>query len=77
MINDKDGFKKICKVSDLREKEGKRFLVDDVDIAVFKVDGNIYALPSDAPRVLRVNTKLGTLDLIGPSFEGGNKWQNG
>jgi NAD(P)H-dependent nitrite reductase small subunit len=44
MINDKDGFKKICKVSDLREKEGKRFLVDDVDIAVFKVDGNIYAL---------------------------------
>ena len=44
MINELEGFHKICKLSGLQEKTGKRFFVDDVDIAVFKVDGKIYAL---------------------------------
>jgi nitrite reductase/ring-hydroxylating ferredoxin subunit len=39
-----EGFKKICKVFELKEKTGKRFFVDDVDVAVYKVEGNIYAL---------------------------------
>lgn len=39
-----DGFFKICRYSDLTEKIGKRFFVNDVDVAVFKVDGDIYAL---------------------------------
>ena len=42
-------FKKICKVDDLREKVGKRFFVDDVEVAVFKVDGKIYALNNICP----------------------------
>jgi nitrite reductase/ring-hydroxylating ferredoxin subunit len=44
MITEKDGFFKVCKYSDLKEKIGQRFFVDDVDIALFKVDGIVYAL---------------------------------
>ncbi len=43
-MNELDGFFKVCKYSDLKEKIGKRFFVNDVDIAVFKVDGEVYAL---------------------------------
>jgi len=39
-----DGFVKVCKDSELKEKIGRRFFVDDVDVALFKVDGQIYAL---------------------------------
>ena len=39
-----DGFIKVCKNSDLKEKIGRHFFVDDVDVALFKVDGQIYAL---------------------------------
>jgi 3-phenylpropionate/trans-cinnamate dioxygenase ferredoxin subunit len=44
-----EGFTRICKLSDLKEKLGKRFFVDDIDIAVFKVDGNVYALSNICP----------------------------
>jgi nitrite reductase/ring-hydroxylating ferredoxin subunit len=43
-MNELDGFYKVCKYSDLKEKIGQRFFVNDVDIAVFKVDGEVYAL---------------------------------
>lgn len=39
-----DGFSKVCKVNDLIEKIGQRFFIDDVDVALFKVDGEVYAL---------------------------------
>lgn len=39
----------MCKVSDLKEKTGRRFMVDDVEVAVFKVDGKIYALSNICP----------------------------
>jgi nitrite reductase/ring-hydroxylating ferredoxin subunit len=44
MMNESDGFFKVCKFSDLKEKTGKRFFVNDVDVALFKVDGEIHAL---------------------------------
>jgi 3-phenylpropionate/trans-cinnamate dioxygenase ferredoxin subunit len=44
-----NGFYKICKLGDLKEKEGRRFLVEDLDIALFKVDGRIYALNNICP----------------------------
>lgn len=43
-MKEPNGFSKVCKYSDLKEKLGKRFIVDDVDVALFKVDGKIYAL---------------------------------
>ncbi len=39
-----EGFYKICKYSELKEKIGRRFFVNDVDVALFKVDGEVYAL---------------------------------
>ncbi|MEW6654466.1 MAG: Rieske 2Fe-2S domain-containing protein [Bacteroidota bacterium] len=39
-----EGFSKVCKVNDLKEKFGQRFFVDDVDVALFKVEGEIFAL---------------------------------
>lgn len=42
-------FFKVCAVDDLREKVGSKFFIDDVEIAVFKVDGKIYALSNICP----------------------------
>jgi nitrite reductase/ring-hydroxylating ferredoxin subunit len=44
-----DGYKKICKVSELKENQGKRFLVNDVDVAAFKVNGEIFILNNVCP----------------------------
>ena len=44
MTMSENSFVKICKYSDLKEKQGRRFFVDDVDVAVFRVDGEVYAL---------------------------------
>jgi NAD(P)H-dependent nitrite reductase small subunit len=48
-MNELNGYSKICKLSDLKEKTGKRFIIDDVDIAVFKVDGAVFALSNICP----------------------------
>ena len=42
-------FTKICKVSELKENQGKRFLINDVDIAVFKVNDGIFVLGNVCP----------------------------
>ncbi len=47
--NDLEGFQKVCNVNELLEKAGKRFIVNDVEVAVFKVDGKIYALSNICP----------------------------
>jgi len=43
------GFERVCSVADLEEKIGKRFMINDVDLAVFKVDGDVYALSNVCP----------------------------
>lgn len=48
-MNQLEEFVKICKVNDLKENIGKRFLVDDVEVAVFKVNGEVYALSNICP----------------------------
>ncbi|MCX7797699.1 MAG: nitrite reductase small subunit NirD [Melioribacter sp.] len=42
-------FIEICRIEDLKEKVGKQFFVEDLEIAVFKVDGQIYALSNICP----------------------------
>lgn len=42
-------FKKICKLDDLKENQGRRFMIDDVDVALFKVKGKIFALSNICP----------------------------
>ncbi len=44
-----EGFAKACKLNDLKEKSGKRVMIDDVDVAIFKVDGKVYALQNVCP----------------------------
>ncbi len=40
---------KICKVSELIENQGKRFLINDVDVAVFKVNGEVFIVGNTCP----------------------------
>jgi len=44
-----NGYTKVCKVSELKENQGKRFLINDVDIAVFKVNEEIFILNNTCP----------------------------
>ncbi len=41
------------------------------------VDGKIYAIPGMAPRVLRIDPKTDTVELVGPEFKGQFKWLRG
>lgn len=43
-MNIPDGFKKICKLSDLKENIGQRFFIEDVDVAVFRNGEEVFAL---------------------------------
>jgi nitrite reductase/ring-hydroxylating ferredoxin subunit len=45
----KDGYKKLCNISDLKEKQGKRFIVDEMEIATFKIDNEIFAINNICP----------------------------
>lgn len=42
-------FTKICSVYDIEEDTGKRFIINETEIAVFKSDGNIFALSNICP----------------------------
>ena len=44
-----DGFTKVCTLDSLKEKTGKRFLIDDVEVAVFKIDEEVYAVSNICP----------------------------
>ena len=43
------GYIKLCREELLKENEGKRFLVEDTEVALFKVCGEIYALGNICP----------------------------
>ena len=44
-----NGFKQICKLSELLNGRGKRFIVNDKEVAVFKVDDELFALYNVCP----------------------------
>ncbi len=44
-----ENYTKLCKVSDLQDRKGQRFIVDDTEVALFKVDNEIYALSNICP----------------------------
>ena len=48
-MNELEGYSKICQLSDLKEKLGNRYFINDVDIAVFKVYGEVFALSNICP----------------------------
>ena len=42
-------FQCVCAFDELKEGCGKRFIIDDVEVALFKVKGKIYALSNICP----------------------------
>ena len=42
-------FTNICSVHDIEEDDGKRFIINETEIAVFKSNGNIFALSNICP----------------------------
>ncbi len=44
-----DNYFKVCNIAELKESQGERFLVNDTDIALFKIDGKIYAVNNVCP----------------------------
>ena len=42
----------ICDIEDLVENKGSRFYINDTDIAVFKVNNNVYVLSNICPHQL-------------------------
>jgi len=49
MNSENKEFTKICSLKDLRENTGKRFFVDDNEIAVFLKNGEVFALSNHCP----------------------------
>ncbi|MCX7877221.1 MAG: Rieske (2Fe-2S) protein [Ignavibacteria bacterium] len=44
------GFEKICRLSDLPERRGRKFTIEgDTDIAVFKIQGEVFAVSNICP----------------------------
>ncbi len=43
-LTNKEEYNFVCSIKDLKNEEGKRFIIDDTEIAVFKVNGEVYAL---------------------------------
>lgn len=44
-----EGFTKVCSLDELSENVGKRFYIDDTDIAVYKHKGQVYAVNNICP----------------------------
>jgi NAD(P)H-dependent nitrite reductase small subunit len=44
-----DVYTKICTVSEIKENHGKRFLINDVELAVFKVNDEIFIVSNVCP----------------------------
>ena len=44
-----NGYVYICEEKMLKDSEGQRFYVNDTDIALFKVDGNVFAVSNVCP----------------------------
>ncbi len=44
-----DGFKRACKLNELKNKIGKKFLIDDEQVAIFKIDDEVFALSNVCP----------------------------
>jgi len=44
-----EGFRRLCRVDELKDRQGRRFIVDETEVAVFKIDGVVYALSNNCP----------------------------
>ena len=49
IIKKEKEFKRICAFSELKQNEGRRFIVEEVDVAVFRVEDKVFALGNICP----------------------------
>jgi 3-phenylpropionate/trans-cinnamate dioxygenase ferredoxin component len=52
MISDREsleGFHRICSIKDLNENTGKRFIINNLEIAVFLIQNKAYAVSNICP----------------------------
>jgi nitrite reductase/ring-hydroxylating ferredoxin subunit len=49
MMLEEEGFTFLCSLNDLQECIGKKFLINDVEIAVFKINSEVFALNNICP----------------------------
>lgn len=46
---DLEGFVQLCSINDLNEAQGKRFIVGETEVAVFKINNAVFALSNICP----------------------------
>ena len=46
---EEDGFQYLCRVNELNENSGRRFIVNDVEFAVFKINSEVLAVSNICP----------------------------
>jgi len=44
-----DGFNFLCSIDDLQESIGRKFIVNDIEIAVFKINWKVFVLSNICP----------------------------
>jgi nitrite reductase/ring-hydroxylating ferredoxin subunit len=44
-----NGFSKVCHLNSLRENQGRRFIINETEVAVFKIDGEVFAMYNICP----------------------------
>lgn len=44
-----EDFFRVCKLNELTEKTGRRFFVNDTEIALFKIGGSVFAVNNICP----------------------------
>jgi NAD(P)H-dependent nitrite reductase small subunit len=44
-----EGYTKLCRQDELKEKEGRRFIIDETEVAIFKINNEVYALSNICP----------------------------
>jgi nitrite reductase/ring-hydroxylating ferredoxin subunit len=46
---EQEGYSYLCTVNDLQESIGRKFIVNDVEIAVFKINSEVFAVSNICP----------------------------
>ena len=44
-----NGYSFLCSLSDLQERIGKRFILNEIEVAVFKINSEVFALSNICP----------------------------
>lgn len=46
---EEEEYQYLCKIDELNENSGRRFIINDIEIAVFKINSEVFALSNVCP----------------------------